>query len=136
MRKLIRYVLLIVAILLGIFLTAYGLFSIYGMDFHDNSVVSIAYCGLPLLALPAIVFVLRWRWLVALPALFAVIYLAVYSALNWRTCASDGYCGSSVSTVLMTLGTHSALAYFGVAILAIVAACLERRPQVDARAGK
>ena len=136
MRKLIRFFLIAGTIVLALFLIMCGLLSIYGMDFHEDPLLSVAYCALPLLAIPALICALRWRKLIVIPALFAVIYLAVYSALNWRTCASAGYCGSMASTVLMTLKTHAALAYLGVAILSIVAISMQRKRLVNPQAGK
>jgi len=136
MQKLMRFVLIAGALLLGVLLVAQGLRSIYGMDFHENPLLSIAYCALPFLALPTLLFALRRRLLAVVPALLAAIYLAVYSALNWRTCAADGYCGSVASTVLMTLRTPSVLVYLAVAILSIAGASLGRKPPVDPRGGK
>jgi hypothetical protein len=131
MPTLLRYVLIAGAILLGLFLVAYGFSAIYGMDFHENPFLSIAYCALPFLALPALLLGLRWRGLAVVPALLAVTYLAVYSALNGRTCGSVGDCGSMASTVLTTLRTHSAIAFFGAAILSFAAASLKHKQPVD-----
>lgn len=136
MQILIRYALIVGALLLGLFLIAYGFSAIYGIDFHENPLLSIAYCALPFLALPALFLALRWRGLVVVPALLALIYLAVYSALNWRTCGSVGDCGSIASTVLITLRTHSALAFFGITILSIAATSVARERSAAAPAGK
>ena len=60
-------------------------------------------------------------------ALLAYAFWAVYSVLNWRTCAELGYCGSVVSTVLLTLKTRMVLAFFAVAAISFIADAIDDR---------
>ena len=74
----------------GIFsclLTLYGLAAIRGLDLRQNTLLSVAYCALPLLSLPPYLLALVARRLLLLQAVLVLAYIPVYSALNWRTCA-------------------------------------------------
>ncbi|MGA9063538.1 MAG: hypothetical protein WB341_17985 [Terracidiphilus sp.] len=127
-RRFGSLVLTVLAGFLGCIITGYGLLAVRGIDFHQDTVLSIFYCALPLLSLPVFFLAIQWRKLIPLQAILAIAWLAVYSALNWRTCAALGYCGSVASTVLLTLRTHSVLAYFGMAICSLAAIALRHRP--------
>ena len=75
-------------------LTLNGLAAVRGLDLRQNTVLSAAYCALPLLSLPLYLLALGVRKLLPLQAVLVLAYIPVYSALNWRTCAELGYCGS------------------------------------------
>jgi len=135
LRRIVQLSLALFAGLLSFAVTLYGVHAARAIDFHFNPAWSILYCLLPIFSLPVFLLGLVYRKLVGCQAVFAVIYLAVYSELNWRTCASLGYCGSLASTVLMTLRTHAVLAFFAAAILSVALARLNRR-QRAAEAGK
>ncbi len=104
---------------LSLVVTAYGMRAAIGIDIHFNPVLSTLYFVLPILSFPLFLLARAFRRLFLLQPILALAYLAVYSALNWRTCASFGYCGSVAATVLLTFRTHSVLAFFVVAILSI-----------------
>ena len=113
----------------GIFsclLTLYGLAAIRGLDLRQNTLLSVAYCALPLLSLPLYLLALVARRLLLLQALLVLAYIPVYSALNWRTCAELGYCGSVASVVLMTIATPKVLLFWGVALSSLAAFIVER----------
>jgi hypothetical protein len=113
----------------GIFsclLTLYGLAAIRGLDLRQNTLLSVAYCALPLLSLPLFLFALFARRLLLLQAPLVLAYIPVYSALNWRTCAELGYCGSVASVVLMTIATSKVLLFWGVALSSAAALIVER----------
>jgi len=133
MRRIIRIGFSVVGGLLGCRLALYGLAAVGGIDFHQNTVLSVLYCTLPLLSLPLILFAFAVRRLLPLQVLLALAYVTVYSALNWRTCAELGYCGSVAATVLLTLRTHSVLAYFGAAICSLAAFVVDDRTARFAR---
>jgi hypothetical protein len=135
-RRIVQLSFVLLAGLLSFAVTLFGIASARAIDWHFNPLLSILYSALPILCLPACLLSLMFRKLIALEAILAIAYLADYSALNWRTCSSLGHCGSIASTVLMTLGTRSALAYFAVAILAIAVIRLERSRPPAARAKK
>jgi hypothetical protein len=107
--------------------TAHGVGSAAGIDLRFNPTLSFLYCALAILSFPVFLFALAFRKLAALQPIFAIAYLAVYSALNWRTCASLGDCGSVPETVLLTLRTHSALAFFAVAICSLAALVMDNK---------
>jgi len=97
-------------------LTLYGLAAVRGMDLHQNTMLSFAYCALPLLSLPLYLLALAVRKLLPLHAILLLAYIPVYSALNWRTCAELGYCGSIASVVFTTIATSKVLLFWGVAL--------------------
>ena len=117
-------------ILSGIFsgaLTVYGLAAVIGMDLRQDTALSVAYCALPLLSLPLYLLALSVRWLLPLQVILALIYIPVYSALNWRTCAELGYCGSVASVVLMTMTTAKVLLFCVVGVCSLAASAVDRR---------
>ncbi len=104
-----------------------GLYSIYGLDFRQDTVLSGLYCLLPILCFPVFILVRPAQRSAAITAVFAVAYLVAYSMLNWRTCAAFGYCGSVASTVLETLMTRTASCYFEVALFSFAAVIVDGR---------
>ncbi len=126
-------VLNVAAALLGCVVTFYGLLAAYKMDIRLNPVLSVAYCAFPLLSFPAYFAAHFLRKLAPLLACFAVAYLGVYFALDWRSCAAVGICGSAIAVTWMTLTTRAVLSYFGMAACAWAAA-LVAGPKVNPRA--
>jgi hypothetical protein len=120
----------------GIFscvLTLYGLAAVRGLDLRQNTLLSVAYCALPLLSLPLYLLSLAVRKLLPLQTVLVLAYIPVYSALNWRTCAELGYCGSVASVVFMTIATSKVLLFWGVALSSAAAFIVERSGGPDAR---
>jgi hypothetical protein len=112
----------------GIFsflLTLYGLAAIRGLDFRQNAVLSVAYCVLPLLSLPLYLLALWARKLLALQVVLVLAYVPIYAALNWRTCAELGYCGSVFSVVMTTIETSKVMLFWGVALASVAAFVVE-----------
>jgi hypothetical protein len=107
-----------------------GLAAVRGLDFRQNTLLSAAYCALPLLSLPIYLLALVARRLLLLQALLVLAYIPVYSALNWRTCAELGYCGSIASVVLMTITTTKVLLFWGVGLCSVAAWVMEQRVPV------
>lgn len=101
--------------------TLSGVYSIYGLDFRQDAVLSVLYCLLPILCFPVFILVRPAIRSTAAIAVCAAAYLVVYSMLNWRTCAAIGYCGSVASTVLETLMTRTASCFFEVALFSFAA---------------
>jgi hypothetical protein len=64
---------------------------------------------------------------IVLQTVISPAYLAVYSMLDWRTCAELGYCGSAISTVLETLRTPQVLACFAAALFSLAALLVDRK---------
>jgi hypothetical protein len=114
--------------LLSCAVALYGLRASRAIDFRQDPALSVLYCVLPLLSLPLYLLALVVRRLAPLQVLIAVAYSAVYSALNWRTCAAWGTCGTVAAVVFTTLKAPSMLAFFGVAICSLGAFALDRRP--------
>jgi hypothetical protein len=118
-------VLTILAGLLSFAVMAHGVFSAVVIDTRFNPVLSVLYCVLPILGFPLFLLGLLFPKLVPLQSVLALAWLPVYSALNWRACASHGYCISVGATVWMTFRTNPVLAFFGVALLSAVALALK-----------
>lgn len=131
MRRNSRKVFTIPAGIFSCVLTLYGLAAVRGLDLRQNSLLSVAYCVLPLLSLPLYLLALAVRMLLPLQAVLLLAYVPVYSALNWRTCAELGYCGSEWSVVLTTITTSKVLLFWGVALSSLVAWAVERRGSFD-----
>lgn len=131
MRKSSRKVFTIPAGIFSVLLALYGLAAVRGMDLRQNTLLSFAYCALPLLSLPLYLIALAVRRVLPLQAILLLAYIPIYSALNWRTCAELGYCGSVASVVLLTITTSKALLFWGVALASVAAWAVElheRRP--------
>jgi hypothetical protein len=99
-----------------------------GADFARDRLALGLYCALPLLSFP--VFLLSFktlRWSVTLHWILAAAYLAVYTALDWRTCSDSGYCVSVIQTLLQTLIARPVEAVFGVAVFNLTALILQRK---------
>jgi hypothetical protein len=126
MRRESRRLFTIPAELFSCLLTLYGLAAVRGLDLRQNTLLSVAYCALPLLSLPLYLLALAARRLLLLQALLVLAYIPVYSALNWRTCAELGYCGSVASVVLMTIESSKVLLFWGVALSSAAAFVVER----------
>ena|GEM_PF-3127934 len=96
------------------------------------------YCALPLLSLPLYLLALVARRLLLLQALLVLAYIPPYAALNWRTCAELGFCGSVASVVLVTIATSKVLLFWGVALCSVAAFVVERSgsPDTDGKSGK
>jgi hypothetical protein len=116
-------------------LTLHGLAALRGLDLRQNTLLSLAYCALPLLSLPLYLLALAERKLLPLQTVLVLAYIPVYSALNWRTCAELGICGSVVSVVLMTIATPKVLLFWGVALSSLATFVVERLPRLT-RASK
>jgi hypothetical protein len=107
----------ILAGVLSFAVSGYGAYSCTWADFHQDAVWTALLCILPLLSFPVFLVSFKWpRWALALHWLLATSYLAVYSMLDWRTCAELGYCRSVPFTVFETLRALPVEAYFVVAI--------------------
>jgi len=111
----------VLAALLSFAVMGYGLVSAVFIDTRFNPVLSIFHCVLPILSFPVFFLARLFPKIVTLQLILAIAYLAVYSALNWRTCASLGYCTTVAATVLLTFKTFSVLAYFGSFLLGALA---------------
>lgn len=126
-RRILQLSLVFLAGLLSCAVMFFGIYSAMAVDVHFNPLLSILYCALPILSLPVFLLTFVFRKLAALQAILAFAYLAVYSALNWRTCSSLGDCGSVADTFLLTCRTHSVLAFFAAAIFSIAALVADKQ---------
>ena len=112
-------------------LTLYGLAAIRGLDLRQNTLLSVVYCALPLLSLPLYLLGLAVRRLLPVQVVLVFAYIPVYFALNWRTCAELGYCGSKASVVFMTIGTPKVLLFLGVALSSLAAFLMKGKGSAD-----
>ncbi len=122
--------------LLSFAVMAHGVFSAVVIDSRFNPVLSVLYCVLPILSFPLFLLGLLFRKLIPLQGILALAWLPVYSALNWRACASHGYCTSVAATVWMTLRTQAVMEFLGVVLCSTASLILERSPTTRADAGK
>jgi hypothetical protein len=106
----------------SLLLAMYALYVYSGFNLSQDPVPESLYCFLPMLSFPVYLLgIWRLRASVVTHWAFAFVYLAAYSALDWRTCAALGYCKSVPATVLETATAHSVEAMFGVAIFNLIA---------------
>jgi hypothetical protein len=113
--------------LCALFVTLRGFRGAYGIEFRVDTIVSVLYVLLPCLSFFVFFFARRARIEVLLHSLIAVGYLGCFAFLNWRTCASFGYCTTVAATLLTTLGSQPVLAAFGVVIFSGAAQYLDAR---------
>jgi hypothetical protein len=133
MRRSSRRLFTIPAGVLSCLLAINGLAAVRGLDLRQNTVLSIAYCALPLMSFPLFLLALVVRRLLPLQAILVLAYIPVYSALNWRTCAELGYCGSVASVVMLTITTTKVLLFGGVGLCSVAARVVEPRPKANSR---
>ena len=114
---------------IGSFLvTAYGLYSFDRAEFGRDMLAMSLFCVLPFLSFPVFLQSFRsLRWSVAMHWILAAGYLAVYSALDWRTCSEMGYCHGVMQTVLQTLTVRPVEAVFAVAVFNLATLHLQRK---------
>ena len=120
-RGIIWTILLALAGVLSAGVTLLGMAAAIRIDLRQDTLLSLCYCGLPVLCFPVFLLVRPPRRAAVLLSLMALTYLGAYSALNWRTCSELGYCQSLIATIFQTLSTNIVLAYFAVVILTLLA---------------
>jgi hypothetical protein len=124
-RKLIRFGLNGIAGFLSFAVLGFGLYSAWGIDARFNPVLSTLYYVLPIASFPVFLIGLFFRKAAVLQPILAVVFLAVYAALNFRTCSALGYCSSIASIIWMTLTTRASLAFLGAAVASLAAMALK-----------
>lgn len=98
-------------------------------DFRTDTVVMALFCGVPLLSFPAsLIFYRRIKAAALAHWTLALVYLTVYSMLDWRTCSAFGYCQSVMQTVLVTMTAWRVQGMFLIAAGAAILVWLEARP--------
>lgn len=98
-------------------------------DFRSDAVVMALFCGMPLLSFPAsLAFYRRTRGAAIAHWVLALVYLTVYSMLDWRTCSSFGYCQSVAQVVLVTMTAWRVQGMFLIAVAAVLLIWVESRP--------
>jgi hypothetical protein len=107
--------------------TLHGIYNALRVDLRQDSLLTGAYCLLPILCFPVFLLVRPARRAALLLAAMALGFLAAYSALSWRTCAELGYCTSIVATVWETLKTRISLTFLAVAAISLTAARVDDR---------
>jgi hypothetical protein len=113
----------------SLLLAMYGLYVYSGLNLRQDPVPVSLYCFLPMLGFPVYVLgIWRLRASVVTHWVFAFVYLAAYSMLDWRTCSELGYCKSVLATVFETLTARPVEAMFGVAIFNLIALLLRGQP--------
>jgi hypothetical protein len=120
-RGIIWALLLALAAVLSAGVSLYGVYSAWGVDFRQDTLLCCLFCALPTLCLPVLILIRPQNRATFLLSLMALTYLGAYSALNWRTCSELGYCQSLLDTVMQTLNTDVVLAFFAVVILNLIA---------------
>jgi hypothetical protein len=102
----------------SIAVSMYGLYVYSGANLNLDTLMTRLYCFVPLLSFPVFVLSFWYRRLsIGLHWAMAIVYLVVYSMLDWRTCSELGYCSGVLVTVLQTLLTLPALVTLAVAFL-------------------
>jgi len=106
----------------------HAIYAAMRLDWHQDTLITFAYCLLPILCFPVFLLVRHPRRRTVVLGLLICGFLAAYFALSRRTCAELGYCGSAVSTVMLTIETRTALAFLAVAAISLVQSALGERP--------
>jgi hypothetical protein len=128
LRTAIVFLLRASAGVLSLAVTAYGVYSFTAADLLQDTALIFFFCFLPALSFPVFVLSMRWpkisnaaQWVIA------AAYLAVYSQLDWRTCAEAGYCDGVARNILLTLRTRPVEASIAVAALTIAALLMREK---------
>jgi len=98
----------------------YAFYSAINLDWHQDTLLTAAYCLLPMLCFPVFFLVRPARRAALVLGLLICGFWAAYSALSRRTCAELGYCGSVVSTMVLTLKALPTLAFLAVAAISLM----------------
>jgi hypothetical protein len=115
----------------SLLVSAFGFYIFAASGLQHRSPLPIIFSLLPMASFPIFVFGFwRFRQSVMLHCILAVAYLGVYSAMDWRTCAEHGICGSVASTVADALKTHPVEATFAVALLNLAVLLLNPKRQL------
>lgn len=120
-----------IARLLSFAISLYGLVSFAWIDCRQDTFAMILFWILPVLSFPVTLLSFRsLRWSIALHWILALGYLAVYSFLDWRTCAELGYCQGLLPVVLITLFAWPLQVMTAIAVLNSIFALLVRNPDL------
>jgi hypothetical protein len=126
-RKLLAVLCWAAAGLLSLAVTGYGVYSFMSADLRRDTAITFLFCLLPALSFPVFLMPSRWmRRVAALEWAMAAGYLAVYSMLNWRSCAELAICNSALMTMRETLATWPVKASFAVAVLQLGGLLMKR----------
>jgi hypothetical protein len=120
-RGIVWAVLLALAAVISAGVSVHGVWSYLAIDVKQDTSLTVIYCAMQVLCFPVLLLARPVNRAAFLLSLMALVYLAVFSALNWRTCSEHGYCQGVIGTVLQTLSTNTVLGYFSVVILCLIA---------------
>lgn len=120
-RGIIWAVILAIAAVISAGVSVHGVWSFLAIDLQQDTSMTIIYCVMQVLCFPVLLLARPASRAAFFLSLMALVYLAVFSALNWRTCSEHGYCQGVVGTVLQTLSTNTVLGFFAVVILCLIA---------------
>ena len=133
-RTILRIGLNWIAGFLSFAVMGFGLLTAIDIDFSFNPALSMLFAVLPLLSFAVFLIGFLVRKMPVVQAVLAAAFLAVFVALNRRTCSALGYCVGVFSTILLTLETKAVLAFLGAAAASLGAMMLtERKPVSRAR---
>jgi hypothetical protein len=120
-RGIIWAVLLSAAGIVSAWVSVHGVWSFLSIDLKQDTAISFIYCALQALCFPVFLLARPVNRAAFVLSLMALVYVAAYSALNWRTCSELGYCVSEIGTVMQTVSTDTVLGFFAVVILSLIA---------------
>ena len=124
-RGIIWSVLIAVSAVVSAGVSVRGVWSALSIDMRQDTALTIVYCAMPILCFPVLLILRPLSRSTFVLSLMALTFVGAYSVLNWRTCSELGYCESVIATVMQTINTDFALAYFGVVILNLVALLID-----------
>lgn len=124
-RGIIWSVLIAVSAVVSAGVSVRGVWSALSIDMRQDTALTIVYCAMPILCFPVLLILRPLSRSTFVLSLMALTFVGTYSVLNWRTCSELGYCESVIATVMQTINTDFALAYFGVVILNLVALLID-----------
>jgi hypothetical protein len=134
LRAIIAFLLRASAGVLSFAVTAYGVYSFMAADLRQDTALTFLFCLFPALSFPVFLSSMRWPQVSNLAHwVIAAAYLAVYSRLDWRTCAEAGYCDGVAGVVLRTLRTWPVEVSIAVALLNLAALLLRGKHRSEQR---
>src|SRR5579872_1699558 len=98
-RGIIWALLLCLAGIVSAWVSIHGVWSFLSIDLQQDTAISVIYCAVQVLCFPVFLVARPVSRAAFVLSLMALVYLAAYSSLNWRTCSELGYCMSPIGTV-------------------------------------
>jgi hypothetical protein len=105
-----------------------GVYALWAIDLREDTVPTLLYCLLPVANFLTFIAMRKGSLRIVLQTLLTAGFVIAYTALNWRTCSSFGYCTTTNAALWTTLWTPAVVQMCEGLLLSIAVAWLEERP--------